>query len=154
MTDDLPIKNPSEIASRLGLASGDRLLLVDPPRELEEIALRARAGAGETQVVESRKMRAVKERFDSILLWREERVGSQAVLEGLLKRLEPDGVLWAVVAMKKVMGVSTPAAHRLELSDLVKAFSAKGLTFDREARVSPWHVAYRFSGKDANKQTR
>lgn len=152
MTDNFSLKNPAEIASRLGLADGERLLLVDPPKELEEIALRARAGGGETEVAESRKIRAVKERFDSILLWREERVGSRAVLEGLLKRLEPEGVFWAVVAMKKVMGVATPAAHRLDLSDLVKAFAPKGLSLDREARVSPWHVAYRFvAGKGSRK---
>ena len=49
-----------------------------------------------------------------------------------------------VTALKKVRGPLTPAIHRLELSDLVKAFEKEGLTHDREVRVSAWHVAYRF----------
>ena len=140
---DLPLKNPAEVSARLDFASGERLLLVDPPAAIEALARGARPG-GETDVAEGRKIRAVKQSYDAILLWREDRVGSQAVFDALLKRLEPGGVLRAVVAMKKVQGVATPAAHRLELSDLVKAFSPAGLTLDGEARVTPWHVAYRF----------
>jgi hypothetical protein len=141
---EVSLKNPAEIASRLDLASPRRLLLVDPPEALEDLARSVRGAAAETDLGESRKIRAVKGSYDAILLWREDRVGSQAVFETLLKRLEPAAVLWTVVALKKVQGVSTPAAHRLELSDLVKAFSAAGLKQDREARVTPWHVAYRF----------
>jgi hypothetical protein len=141
---DLPLKNPAEIAARLDIASGERLLLVDPPEALETLARSVREGRGETDVAEGRKIRTVKQSYDAILLWREDRVGSQAVFDTLLKRLEPAGVFWTVVALKKVQGVATPAAHRLELSDLVKAYSASGLKYDREARVSPWHVGYRF----------
>jgi hypothetical protein len=140
---NLPLKNPAEVSARLDFASGERLLLVDPPPAIEALARGARPG-GETDVAEGRKIRAVKQSYDAIVLWREDRVGSQAVFDTLLKRLEPGGVLRAVVAMKKVQGVATPAAHRLELSDLVKAFSPAGLTLDGEARVTPWHVAYRF----------
>jgi len=140
---DVSLKNPHELASRLDLAGGRRLLLVDPPEALESLARSVRAD-GETEIGESRKIRAVKQSYDAILLWREDRVGSQAVFDVLLKRLEPGGVLWTVVALRKVQGVETPAAHRLELSDLVKAFSPSGLKQDREVRVTPWHVAYRF----------
>jgi hypothetical protein len=141
---DLSLKNPAEISARLDLASGDRLLLVDPPEALETLARTVREGRGETDVAEGRKIRAVKQSYDAIVLWREDRVGSQAVFETLVKRLEPGGVLWTVVALKKVQGVATPAAHRLDLSDLVKAYTPSGLKNDREVRVSPWHVAYRF----------
>ncbi|MDQ6892406.1 MAG: hypothetical protein M3167_06965 [Acidobacteriota bacterium] len=141
---DVALKNPAELSARLDLASGDRLLLVDPPEALETLARSVREGRGETDVAEGRKIRAVKQSYDTILLWREDRVGSQAVFETLVKRLERAGVLWTVVALKKVQGVATPAAHRLELSDLVKAYSPTGLKYDREVRVTPWHVAYRF----------
>jgi hypothetical protein len=67
------------------------------------------------------------------------------VFDGAVKRLEPDGILWVVTASKKVRGPTTPAVHRLELSDLVKAFSKEGFTHDREFRVSAWHVAHRFT---------
>ena len=140
---DVSLKNPAELASRLELARPQKLLLVDPPEALETLARSVREGA-ETDVGESRKIRAVKQTYDAILLWREDRVGSQAVFETLLKRLEPGGALWTVVALRKVQGVATPAAHRLDLSDLVKAFSPGGLKQDREVRVTPWHVAYRF----------
>ncbi|HEY6051900.1 MAG TPA: hypothetical protein VIZ58_11665 [Thermoanaerobaculia bacterium] len=142
---DLPIKNPAELSARLELSASERLLLVDPPEALESLARTVREGRGETDVAEGRKIRTVKQSYDAIIVWREDRVGSQAVFEAVVKRLDRAGVLWAVVALKKVQGVSTPAAHRLELSDLVKAFSKTGLRNDREARVSPWHVAYRFA---------
>jgi len=143
---ELTLRNPAELVSRLELTAGRRLLLVDPPDALEEIARQAREGKGETDVVEGRKIRTVKDTFDAAVVWREERVGSQALLAGIVKRLEPDGALWVIVALKKVMGVATPAAHRLDLSDLTKAFSPAGLSLIREARVSPWHVGYRFGG--------
>ncbi|HYK43464.1 MAG TPA: hypothetical protein VE007_13840, partial [Thermoanaerobaculia bacterium] len=133
---NVALKNPAELASRLELAAPLRLLLVDPPRPLENLARDVRGAPAETDVGESRKIRAVKGSYDAILLWREDRVGSQAVFETLLKRLEPAGVFWTVVALKKVQGVATPAAHRLELSDLVKAFSPSGLKQDREVRVT------------------
>jgi hypothetical protein len=41
----------------------------------------------------------------------------------------------------------TPAVHRIELPDLVKAFAKDGLAHDREVRVSAWNVAYRFRRK-------
>ena len=47
--------------------------------------------------------------------------------------------------MRKVRGPTTPAVHRLELSDLVKGLGKAGLVRDREVRVSAWHVAYRFA---------
>ena len=143
---EAPLKNPAEVAARLDLASGERLLLVDPPAAIEALARAARR-EGDTDVAEGRKIRAVKQSYDAILIWREDRVGSRAIFDTVLKRLEPGGVLRAVVALKKVQGVATPAAHRLELSDLVKAFSPAGLRLDGEARVSPWHVAYRFVGR-------
>jgi hypothetical protein len=141
---NVSLKNPAELSARLDLAASDRLLLVDPPDALESLARRVREGRGETDVAEGRKIRAVKQTYDAILLWREDRVGSQAVFDTLLKRLEPAGVLWTVVALKKVQGVATPAAHRLDLADLVEAYTPSGLKNDREVRVSPWHVAYRF----------
>lgn len=141
---DVPLRNPVDLASRLELSAGERLLLVDPPDSLRDLALRERAGGGETRIVEGRAIRTVKESYDSVLLWREDRVGSQSVLEGIGKRTEPGGVVWAVVPLKKIMGLSTPAAHRLDLDDLVRAFPPSGWTRDREARVSAWHVAHRF----------
>jgi len=142
---DLPLKNPADVAARLDFASGERLLLVDPPAAIEALARGARPG-GETDVAEGRKIRAVKQTYDAIVVWREDRIGSRAVFDFIVKRLEPGGTLRAVVALKKVQGVATPAAHRLELSDLVKAFTPAGLKLDGEARVSAWHVAYRFTG--------
>jgi hypothetical protein len=141
---DLPLKNASELASRLEIGRGERLLLIDPPDSLRNLALREREGKGETRTVEARAIRTVKESYDAIPLWREERVGSQSLLEAIGKRTEAGGVVWAVVPLKKIMGLSTPAAHRLSLEDLVRAFPAGDWTRDREARVSAWHVAHRF----------
>lgn len=141
---DIPLKNAAEVASRLELSTPRRLLLVDPPDSLRDLALREREAGGETRVVEGRAMRTVKEPYDAILLWREDRVGSQSVLEAIGKHVEPGGVIWAVVPLRKIMGLKTPAAHRLELPDLERAFPPAGWTHDREARVSAWHVGYRF----------
>ncbi len=140
---DSPLKGPLELTSRLELAAGDRLLLVDVPDALLAVALEARAGK-ETRVVEGRKMRTVKEPWDGVLLWREDRVGSQAVLEGVGRRVTPGGFAWVVVALRKVTGVSTPGAHRLGIEDLVRSFPPGEWVRDREVRVSAWHVAYRF----------
>jgi hypothetical protein len=71
-----------------------------------------------------------------------------------VKRLEPNGRLWVVTAMRKVQGPKTPAAHRLEAGDLTKAFAKEGLAFDREARLSAWHVAYRFARRESGAGSR
>ena len=89
----------------------------------------------------------LKDTFDWILVWQESRIGSRAVLDSALKRLAPDGRLWAVTALRKVQGPKTPAAHRLEPGDVEKAFAKERLSSDREARLSAWHVAHRFTRK-------
>lgn len=126
------------------LAEPDRLLLIDPPEELVRLLEGARPEPKRALETSGDAIRAVKETFDAVLVWREHRGGSRAVFEGAVKRLEPGGALWVVTALKKVRGPLTPAVHRLELSDLVKAFSKDGLAHDREVRVSAWHVGYRF----------
>ena len=138
------LKNPGELVGRLELDSPETLLLIDVPEPVADLLRRARAGR-ETRESTGDAIRAVKETFDAILVWREDRAGSRAVFDGALKRLAPDGVLWAVTAMRKVRGPTTPAVHRLELSDLVKGLGKAGLANDREVRVSAWHVAYRFT---------
>ena len=140
----IPLRGRAEIVERLELSAASRVLLVDAPAELEEV-LRADASPGlEIQSVEARSIRAVKDTFDLILLWHESRVGSRALFEAAVKRLVPGGRLWVVTAMRKVQGPRTPAIHRLERADLEKAFAKPGLKGDREARLSAWHVAYRF----------
>ncbi len=140
---DLPLKSPAELASRLELAAADRLLLVDVPEALLEVAMKERAGK-ETRVVEGRALRTVKDPWEGVLLWREDRVGSQAILEAVTRRVSPGGFAWIIVALRKVTGVATPGAHRLGLEDLVRSFRPGEWVRDREARVSAWHVAYRF----------
>jgi len=54
-------------------------------------------------------------------------------------------VLWVVVALRKVTGIRTPAIHRLDRDDVIKAFAREGLLPDREVRVSAWHAAHRFA---------
>lgn len=145
---ELVLKNPAELAARLDLARGERLLLVDVPEPLAALAIEARGGRSETRLAEGRRIRSIKDSYDAILVWREDRVGSHAVLDALVKRLDPHGILWGVVALKKVMGLETPAAHRLEAGDLDRAFAPSGLVRDREVRVTPWHVAHRFARPD------
>ncbi|MEP6768067.1 MAG: hypothetical protein ABJC61_05320 [Acidobacteriota bacterium] len=140
---DLPLKSPAELASRLELAAADRLLLVDVPGALLEVAMKERAGK-ETRVVEGRALRTVKDPWEGVLLWREDRVGSQAILEAIARRVSPGGFAWIIVALRKVTGVATPGAHRLGIEDLVRSFRPGEWVRDREARVSAWHVAYRF----------
>ena len=141
----IPFRNASEIVGRLELSAASHALLVGAPAELEAMAREhAVNGSGDLQTVAAGAIRSVKERFDFILLWQEDRVGSHAALEGALKRLAPGGRLWVATAMKKVQGPRVPAAHRLELRDLTKAFAKAGLSCDREARLSAWHTAYRF----------
>ena len=127
------------------LDAPERLLLVDAPDELARLFESARSEPRTTVSTSGDAIRAVKNAFDAVLVWREHRGGSRSVFDAAVKRLEPDGILWVVTASKKVRGPATPAVHRLELSDLVKAFSKEGLTHDREFRVSAWHVAHRFT---------
>jgi hypothetical protein len=118
--------------------------VIDAPEPVSDLLRRGRPEPLLTRETAGDAIRAVKETFDAILVWREDRAGSRAVFDGALKRLEPAGVVWAVTAMRKVRGPTTPAVHRLELSDLVKGLGKAGLAHDREVRVSAWHVAYRF----------
>ena len=140
---DIALRNPAELAARLELESPDSLLLVDAPDSLVALTAAAREGRPAAETAEAARIRSVKEHFQSILVWREERVGSQAVLEHVAKRLEPGGTLWVVVALRKITGLKTPASHRLDREDLVKAFAAQGRAPGREVRVTAWHVAYR-----------
>jgi hypothetical protein len=138
------LKNPAELIGRLELDRPERVLLIDAPEELVRLAESARSGTKATRETSGGAIRSVKEKFDAVLVWREDRSGSRSVFEKALDRLEPGGALWIVTAMKKVRGPLTPAVHRLELPDLVKAFQKEGLAQDREVRVSVWNVAYRF----------
>ncbi len=143
------LKNPSELPARLELERPGRVLLVDTPAALADLLRASRPKESETLQVEARALSTVKQSFDAILLWREDRVGSRSIMEQTVKRLAPGGFLWIVTAMRKVMGPKTPAAHRLELSDLSKGLERHGLSHDREARVTAWHVAYRFTRRYA-----
>jgi hypothetical protein len=96
--------------------------------------------------VTEERLRSVKDRFDVVLVWRESRVGSQALLATALKRRNPSGAIWVVTAIRKVTGPKTPAAHRLGRRDLEETFAKAGLILDREARFSAWHEGYRFVG--------
>jgi hypothetical protein len=140
----IALRNPAELASRLDLATPERLLLVDVPEPLHALAAAARGGRPTTEITRAQAIRSIKEEFDAILLWREERPGSQALLAHAVKRLARGGALWVVVALRKVTGPTTPAVHRLGLTDLVKALERAGLAQDRGVRVTPWHEAYRF----------
>ena len=141
---DAPIKNPGGLVARLELDRPDRLLVIDAPEPLSALLRKARPEPLVTFESTGDAIRAIKEAFDAILVWREDRAGSRAVFDGAVKRLEADGIVWAVTAMRKVRGPTTPAVHRLELSDLVTGLGKGGLVHDREVRVSAWHVAYRF----------
>ncbi len=146
---DVTLKNPADLAARLDLESAGRVLLIDAPDSLQALLGARRPQQSPIEVVEAKAIRSIKTTFDAVLLWREDRVGSRSVLESAVKRLESSGVLWVVTAMKKVIGPVTPAAHRLERSDLEKAFAAEGFACDREVRVSAWHVGYRFVRREA-----
>jgi hypothetical protein len=138
------LKNPAELLGRIAVAAHESLLLIDAPEALERLILGARAPEEPVESVTGRLLRTVKEEFDVVLVWREDRVGSEALLAAAVKRLRPTGAIWVVTAMRKVIGPRTPAAHRLDLRDLEKAFAAAALRLDREARFSSWHVGYRF----------
>jgi hypothetical protein len=141
---DAPIKNPGGLVARLELDRPGRLLVLDAPEPLCDLLVKGRPEPLVTRESTGDAIRAIKETYDAILVWREDRTGSRAVFDGAVKRLEAEGVVWAVTAMRKVRGPTTPAVHRLELSDLVKGLGKAGLAHDREVRVSAWHVAYRF----------
>jgi len=139
-----PLRNPGDLAARLDLALPERLLLVDAPEPLRALAQSARPGRPEPDAVEAEAIRAVKEMYDAILVWREERPGSQALLTRAAKHLSSGGTLWVVVARRKVTGPRTPAVHRLSREDAAKTFEKVGLAADREVPVTAWHVAHRF----------
>jgi hypothetical protein len=143
----IPFRNAVEIVGRLQLPAASRALLIGAPAELEAM-LREHAPDSQLEAVPAGAIRSVKDRFDFILLWQEDRVGSHAALEGARKRLTPGGRLWVATAMKKVQGPRVAAAHRLELRDLTKAFAKAGMSCDRETRLSAWHTAYRFVAPD------
>ncbi len=141
----IPLRGRAEIADRLEIAAARHLLLSEAPPQFERLLADSLAPGQALTPIEARKVRAIKESFDWILLWQENRVGSRAVMDAALKRLEPEGRLWVVTALRKVQGPKIPAAHRLEAGDLEKAFEKEGLARDREARLSAWHVAHRFT---------
>ncbi len=140
----VPYRGAAEITGRLDLAAATAVLLVDAPAELEQMLTAAASPQQSIRSSEARYVRSIKEAFDFILLWQESRVGSRSVFEAALKKLAPGGSLWVVTVLRKVLGPRTPAIHRMELGDLKKAFEKEGLVNDREARLSAWHVAYRF----------
>jgi hypothetical protein len=141
----IALKNPRELAARLELASPERLLLVDAPEPVSRLLSEDRGAHRPAEIVEGEALRSVKGEFDAALVWREDRSGSRALLDRVVSRLAPRAALWVVTARRKVIGPRTPAARRLELADLVAAFSKAGLRNDREAGVTAWHVAYRFA---------
>lgn len=140
---DIALRNPAELASRLELQAPERLLLVDLPDSLVALAALAREGRPAASTAQGDRIRSVKDNFDGIVIWREERAGSQALLEHAAKRLDAGGSLWVIVALRKITGLKTPASHRLDRDDLVKAFAPQNRVPGREVRVTPWHVAYR-----------
>jgi hypothetical protein len=137
----IPFRGTAEILGRLEVSAATRALLIGAPPELEAIVTSA---GGDTRSVAARAVRTVKDQFDFVLLWQEDRVGSHAALEAARKRLAPGGRLWVATALKKVQGPRVAAVHRLGLGDLTKAFAKDGLTCDREVRISAWHHAYGF----------
>jgi hypothetical protein len=144
----LPLKNPADLAARLELVEPERVLLIDAPPELASLVEGARLAPRATRLGSGDALRMVKESFDAILVWREDRGGSRSIFERAVKRLDGGGAIWVVTALRKVRGPTTPAVHRLELSDLIKAFAKDGLEHDREVRVSAWNVAYRFKRRE------
>ena len=146
----IPLRGSAEIASRLELPAARQILLVEAPEEFTKAIGGALSPEQTLRTTEARTLRSVKESFDLIVLWLESRVGSRAVLDVAARRLEPGGKLWVATALRKVSGPKTPAIHRLDLEDLKKAFAKPGLVADREARLSAWHVAYRFARRETD----
>src|SRR6476619_391070 len=87
----ITLKNPSELTGRLGLDRPGRVLLVDAPESLADLLTSSRPEGSETRPVKSRALATVKEPFETVLLWREDRVGSRSVMEQVVKRLSPGG---------------------------------------------------------------
>jgi len=140
------LKNPAELPARLDLVRPGRVLIVDAPAAFSDLLAAARGKEFVTESVGEEDLGSIKETFDAVLLWRENRVGSRSAMDAALRRLSPGGVFWAVIAMKKVRGPETPAAHRLELPDLARGLEKNGMANDKEVRVTSWHAAYRFAG--------
>lgn len=138
------LKNAPELARRLGLAGAPELLLIDVPDPLERLLAAERPAQAPPRSVAAHALRSVKARFGAVVLWREERAGSQAILQAAVKRLEENGVLWVVIANRKVIGPQTPARRRLDAGDLDRALNPEGFIEDGQVRVSAWHVAHRF----------
>ncbi|MGH9366932.1 MAG: hypothetical protein ACRD3M_04575 [Thermoanaerobaculia bacterium] len=145
MTGSPALKSPAELVGRIGVPSDASLLLIDAPEALVSLLAGTRAPGLPLEAVTGRGLRAIKGEFDAVLLWREDRVGSESLLAAAARRLSPSGAIWVVTAMRKVTGPRTPAMHRLDRRDLEKAFSKEGLRLEREARFSAWHVGYRFA---------
>ena len=150
----IPLRGVAEIASRLEIAAAGRILLVEAPEEFASVIAAAVSPEQTFQRTEARALRSVKTPFDLIVLWLENRVGSRAVLDAAVRRLAPDGRFWVATALRKVSGPKTPAIHRLDLEDLKKAFEKPGLVADREARLSAWHVAHRFTRRRSEETSR
>jgi len=119
----IPLRGAAEIAGRLELDAAATVLLVHAPPELEALLTGAARPGCSVRSSEARALRSEKEGYDLVLVWQESRVGSRAVLDAAVKRLAPGGRLWVAT----------------------KAFEKSGLVQDREARLSAWHVAYRFA---------
>src|ERR1700693_1869593 len=116
------LKNPSELPARLGLERPERVLLVDAPSALADLLRASRPKKSETLQVEALALATVKEPFDAILLWREDRVGSRSVMEQTGKRVAPGG------RSRTTRGRAPPARAK-----------------DPEARTPAWPGPYRFT---------
>jgi len=139
-----PLRGAAEISERLGVSRAANALLVEAPEALRN-ALVSTASRDQTILaVDSRGLRAVRDLFELVLLWQQSRVGSRASLDAAVKRLAPGGRFWVATALRKVVGPSTPAVHRLERADLAKALEKEGMVAEGEAKLSAWHVAYGF----------
>ena len=142
---NVALKNPADLVGRIGVDPSSSLLLIDTPETLERLLAGGRDPGRPLEAVTETRLRSVKREFDTVILWREDRIGSEALLAAAAKRLAPTGRIWVVTAMRKVMGPRTPAVHRLARPDVEKAFAKSGLRLDGEARFTAWHVGYRFS---------
>ena len=109
----------------------------------------ASPGSGDA-VAEARYVRSARESFDLILLWQESRVGSRAVLEAAQKRLARRAVSGSSPRCERSRVRARPRCTGWGFADLTKAFEKAGLVCDRQARLSAWHVAYRFARPEAH----
>ena len=85
---------PTELARKLGIKPGMRVILLDPPAQA---ATAIRAGAP-ASVVWKRSLG--KTRFDLIFFWPAKTAGLSRVFARLQKSLVPDGAIWAVMPKK------------------------------------------------------